>query len=134
MRRSTSTTPHPAEHRVAIQILDLVEIEAPRDEALQRRPVDSADEPFDARRGVRRDLVQDRRQRGLAQEPTGQRFVVVGEVFRTQLLERVRVRVVPDVVQERGVGNEFPVDRIHGVQLSPFGKEPQRESRQVIDA
>ena len=91
---------HAAHERVALEVLDLVEVERAGDQSLQRALALAADErraraPARSRRGASRSTVRD-----LAVGDQRARHLLV--VQRADLLERVRERIVSHVVQQRG--------------------------------
>ena len=83
-------------------------------------------------------IGSDRRQRVVQlrgfEEPRGDRLVVTGEQVRFQLLQRVGERIVPDIVQECGVGHEARIVRSLFRHAAPLPKPPDRRDGQVIDA
>ena len=125
---------HAAEPRVPLQVLDLVEVEAAADQALERARGAAADERIDARGRVGTQLGERRGHDRIGDEPRGQRLVVARDARGFQLLERVRERVVADVVEQTGERDEAELRRIDVVQRTTLAHDGERAARQVVDA
>ena len=124
------TVRNSAHQRVALEVLDLVQVERAGDEPLQRRVRGAANQRQHALRRVRGQLGEclshftggDQRARHL--------FVV----RCPDLLERVGERIVPDVVQQRGGTHDRRLLRIDTGERSPLIEQPQGDPRQMIRA
>src|SRR5690606_38532988 len=66
------------------------------------------------------------------EKPRGQRLVVLRYVLGTQFFERMRVRVVPDVVQQPRIRNELAIERIQPVELASLTQQLESLPREVI--
>jgi hypothetical protein len=84
-------------------------------------------------RRARAQGVQRRGKLGRAEEPGAHGLVVAGKPVRLQLFQRVGERVVADVVEEGGVGDEFRPRLRLGRQGTAFPEKPKGGSRQVVD-
>src|SRR5690606_14075675 len=122
-----------AETRIALEVLDLVEIQAPADQPLQRTLRRAADQPFDTLRRIVRDETERRGDVGIAEKPAGERLVVTRNAAVAQLLERVRERIVADVVEQRGEPYELAVGGIEPVQRTARCEEIECAPGQVVD-
>ena len=120
-----------AHQRIAAEILDLVEVERSGDQPLERVVTLAADQLHDARRRVATErLAQDLADVAVADEGSRHLFVIQ----RADLLERVRERVVPDIVQQRRDANVRASAFTDVAQVTALLEQRQRTARQGIRA
>ena len=121
---------HTAHVGVALEILDLVEVERSRDKALQGMCTPTSNEVEHSRRRVRAQRVGQER----ANDPAGdQRLRQLFVVRRTDLLQSVRKWIVSDVMKQRG----RPHDGIVASAERPafaLGEQGQRTAGQMVRA
>ena len=120
---------HAAHERVALEVLDLVEIERAGDEPLQRTAAAAADERHDAVGRVVAELGAEHLGH-LAGRDEGTRDLLV--VQRADLLERVRERVVPDVVQQRGAAHDETCIGLELLGVATLLEQAQRAAREMV--
>jgi hypothetical protein len=131
--RSTSISPygHAAHERVALQVLDLVEVERPRDEPAQRAVAGAAHERVDALGRVgRHPRAQHLGHGALGEQRTRDPLVV----RHADLLERVRERIVPHVVQQRRRAHHPALVGAHPVERAALAEHGERGAGQVVGA
>ena len=124
---------HPAEERVAAQVVDLVEVQRAGDQSLQRVSRGAADEGRDARGGVGAVPLEDPPDRHRRHEARGDLLVMARDRFRPEFLDRVRKRIVPDVVKKRSEAHDRQLvefRRAQGCEVSvtlEAGDRPRHE-------
>ena len=120
---------HAAHHRVALEVVGLVEIDRPGDQPLQRRVAAPAHEREDALRRVDRELLAEY----LAQGAIRDQRLGDGLVMRdTDLLERMRERIVPDVVQQRRGHDQPAVDLGDAAEFTGVVEHADGEAREMV--
>ncbi len=117
--------------RVAAQVVDLVEIERPRDQPLERARALAGDQRAElARKAAATDLLD-----AGAQLPDTQFCHAEGLVRgEAGFLERVRERIMADVVQKRGESHGEAIVLGDPVQLAALLERRQGAARQMIRA
>jgi hypothetical protein len=125
---------HAAEARVALEVLDLVEIQAAADQALQRTVRDAADQGVDTLGCAGRDCQQDSAEVLLLQEAADQCFVMPWNAIGVQLLEGMGEGVMPDVVEQRGERYQPGVERVDEPKVATPVQHIQGAAGQVVHA
>ena len=120
-----------AHERIALEVLDLVEVERSRNEALQRRLARSADEREHSLRGAGTEHRGQHLRHRPGEYERRCHFLVMK---RADLLERVREGVMADVVQESGSLRDRALLERDTRQLTALVEKRDGESGQVICA
>src|SRR5687767_752797 len=120
-----------AHQRIALEVLDLVEIQRPGDEPLQRRRALSADERVNARGHIAAERAGEHLGDRAAKDQLVRDFLMVEGA---DLLERVRKRIMSDVMQERRRGDDRALARIDPCELAALGQEGEGAPGEMIRA